>query len=64
MRGPMHLPTSLTIAWVSDLPELQNAHLESPTPLTWWVCCENSKSGLHSVGDQEAGTGSGCCWGC
>lgn len=44
----------LTIAWVSNLPELQNAYLESPTPLMWWVCCGN-KSGLYHGGDQEAG---------
>lgn len=50
----MHLPAPLTIAWVSNLPELQNAYLESPTPLMWWVCCGN-KSGLYHGGDQELG---------
>lgn len=54
MRGQMHLPVPLTIAWVSNLPELQNACLGSPTPLMWWVSCGN-KSGLCHGGDQEAG---------
>lgn len=48
------MPNPLSIAWVSNLPELQNAYLESPTPLMWWVCCGN-KSGLYQGGDQEAG---------
>lgn len=49
MRGQVHLPTPLTIAWVSNLPELQNSYLDSPAPLTWGVCCGN-KSGLHDWG--------------
>lgn len=56
----MHLPTPLTITLVSNLPELQNAYLESSTALMWWVCCGN-KSGLYHGGDQEAGKGRGCC---
>lgn len=59
----MHLPTPLTITCVSNLPEWQNAYLQSPTPLTRGVCCGN-KSGLHDGGDQEPGKRRGCCWEC
>lgn len=37
MRGQMQLPTPFTIPWDSNLRELQNAYLKSPTPLLKYV---------------------------
>lgn len=37
MRGQMQLPTPLAIPWDSNLRELQNAYLKSPTLLLKYV---------------------------